>query len=878
MKSLAIKNDIYWVGALDPNLRTFDIIMHTPFGTTYNSYVVKGSEKTCLFETVKAEFFDQYIERLESLSIDIHNIDYIVVDHTEPDHAGSVAKILELSPNASVIGSATAIKFLKAIVNKDFKSIIVNDGDEISLGNKTLKFISAPFLHWPDSMYTYIPEDKLLFTCDSFGSHYCFEDVFNDKIQNEDEYLSSLRYYFDCIIGPFKPYVLKAIDKIEGLNIDVICPGHGPILRENPWKIVNLYRTWSTPVKSDKLIVTIPYVSAYGYTEQLAKSISEGIKSAGNIEVRLFNVTHSNIEDILTSINESKGLLFGSPTILGDLLEPIRDLLAKLNPVIHGGKLAGGFGSYGWSGEAVPRIESRLKELKMEVFSPGLKVNFKPSESDLEKAHQFGFNFAEILLGNKPLSSFKNINNVYRNEKSNTNNNKKELKLWKCLVCGEIFEGYEPPEICPVCGADKDQFVEVKKEVISFSKDTSENFVIIGNGAAGFYAAKAIRERNKSCCIILISKEKISSYYRPQLSDLLSEPINEDDFYIESKKWYKENNINELLGVEVTSIDEKSNLITLSNGEKINYNKLILANGSYNFIPPTKTSKGEEINSLNYDKVKGVHTIKYLTDVESIKKDIDSSNNAVIIGGGLLGLEAANEIEKSINNVTVVEFSSRLLPRQLDLEGSKLFESIAANSKVSLMLGELCDEIIVDENNKVISIKLKSGKTLPCDLLIFSVGIRSNLDLAKSINLNSNRGIIVNNKMETSLSNIYACGDVSELNGIVYGNWPAAIEMGKVAGANAAGDNLEFKGFVSSVTFNGLDCEIFSAGTVNFDDEKLEQLSFKDILNNKYSKLFFKDSNLIGGILINNSSTAGKIITGIAEGYSKSDCINEKLI
>ena len=165
MKALEVKKDIYWVGALDPKLRIFDIIMYTPFGTTYNSYVVKGSEKTAVFETVKEKFFDEYLERLKSLDINIENIGYIVVDHTEPDHAGSVGKLLEIAKNAKVVGSEAAIKFLKEIINRDFEYIIVGDGDSINLGNKTLSFIDAPFLHWPDSIYTYVEEDKLLITC-----------------------------------------------------------------------------------------------------------------------------------------------------------------------------------------------------------------------------------------------------------------------------------------------------------------------------------------------------------------------------------------------------------------------------------------------------------------------------------------------------------------------------------------------------------------------------------------------------------------------------------------------------------------------------------------------------------------------------------------
>lgn len=399
MKSLKIKNDLYWVGALDPELRVFDIIMHTPYGTTYNSYVVKGSEKTAVIETVKVEFFEQYLERLEDLEVNLKELSYIVVNHTEPDHAGSVAKLLALAPNAKVVGSPIAIKYLKAITNTDFEYIEVREGATLSLGNKTLKFLSVPMLHWPDSMYTYVEEDKTLFTCDSFGSHYSFDGVFNDLIENKEDYLDALKYYFDCIMGPFKPFMLKAINKIEKLDIDTICPGHGPVLRSNPFEIVNKCKEWCQPTKKNEVKkIVIPYVTAYGYTEVIAKEIVKGIESKGNFDIKLLNVIEHDLNDVVAEVASSDAFICGSPTILADMLEPIRELLTKLNPVIHGGKYAGAFGSYGWSGEAVPRIDTRLVELKMKTVAPSININFKPSEKELEESFNYGVAFADVLM------------------------------------------------------------------------------------------------------------------------------------------------------------------------------------------------------------------------------------------------------------------------------------------------------------------------------------------------------------------------------------------------------------------------------------------------------------------------------------------------
>ncbi|WP_311734570.1 NAD(P)/FAD-dependent oxidoreductase [Clostridium chauvoei] len=402
----------------------------------------------------------------------------------------------------------------------------------------------------------------------------------------------------------------------------------------------------------------------------------------------------------------------------------------------------------------------------------------------------------------------------------------------------------------------------------------------MGNGAAGFYAARAIRERNAKGIITLISNESEHSYIRTQLSDLISED-SDDQFYLVASNWYKENNINELLGVNVDSINKDSKTIKLNNDKEISYDKLILANGSYNFIPNTKVKLSDsseiEINSFNFNKVNGIHTIKTLKDVEIIKSELPSTKNVVIVGGGLLGLEAAWEIQKQNIHVKVIELSERILPRQLDNDGSKVFNNIVNNTSVDVLLGESIDYILANENG-VESIILKSGKTLNCDMIIYSVGVRANTALAESIGVKCNRGVLVNNHMETNISDVFACGDVAEYDGCYYANWPAAIEMGKVAGCNAALDKIEFQRFVSSTVFVAMETEIFSAGTVDFNDETLEKVSSINKVNNTYTSLFFKDNKLVGGILIGDISSSVKIILGIQKGETKTAVLSKGII
>ena len=396
-----ITEDLFWVGALDPNLRIFDIIMETKFGTSYNSYLLKGSDGIALFETVKEKFFDEHLDKIRSI-VNLEDINYVVVNHTEPDHAGSVEKILEYAPNATVVGSTLAIKYLSEIINKPFKSKVVKDGETLSLGNKTLKFISAPQLHWPDTMYTYVIEDETLITCDSFGAHYCDERVLKSAIEDskEDDYIEAYNYYFRMIMGPFKPFMLKALDKIKDLNLKYICPGHGLVLdHTNIEKFVNLYREWCQPTKREKQSIVIPYVTAYGYTEEISKEIKRGIEASNfDVDILMYNLVTADMNEVLNEINQCSGLLLGSPTLLSDTLPQIWTILSSLNPVIHKGLPASCFGSYGWSGEALKNINERYKQLKFNVVCEPLGIVFRPSEENLKSAYDFGLEFANKVL------------------------------------------------------------------------------------------------------------------------------------------------------------------------------------------------------------------------------------------------------------------------------------------------------------------------------------------------------------------------------------------------------------------------------------------------------------------------------------------------
>jgi NADH oxidase (H2O-forming) len=397
-KILDITKDIKWIGVLDPDIRTFDIVMETKYGTTYNSYFI-NADKKAIVETSKYKFWDTYKDKILR-TVNPEEIDYIILNHTEPDHSGSLKYLLELAKNATVVGSGNAIRYLKEIMNMDFRFRAVRDCDTLDLGNKTIRFISAPNLHWPDSMFTYIVEDKILFTCDCFGEHFCDERIFDDLVDDFDD---AFHYYYKVIFKHFSRFMLKAIEKIRPLEINAICPAHGAVLRSNWKKYVDLseqYAREAVALPSGNYVF-IPYVSAYNYTKCIANEIAEGVRSANGITVDLCDIEKMTEEEMNEKLEHCNGLIIGSPTINQNVLPQIYKLFGQLNPLRDNGKLCAAFGSYGWSGEGAEIIETTLKNLKLKLFGHRMTLKFKPSDAELEKARQFGKDFAEKLLNDE---------------------------------------------------------------------------------------------------------------------------------------------------------------------------------------------------------------------------------------------------------------------------------------------------------------------------------------------------------------------------------------------------------------------------------------------------------------------------------------------
>ena len=393
MDAFNVKGNIFWTGVLDPDLEVFDIIMETEYGSTYNSYFI-DDEKKVLIDTVKANFKDEFMEKLNKL-VDIKNLDYVIINHTEPDHSGSLKYVLEINPDVVIYCTKAASIFLSEQINGEFNCHVIKDGETLDVGSKKLKFITAPFLHWSDTMFVYDETEKVLFTCDAFGSHYCSVDP---KAVHGDDYKKSLKHYYECIVEPFAQHVLNAFNKVKDFDIETVLTSHGPILSENPSYNIEKYVEWSKNAVENRnqRQVAVLYLSAYTNTMLMAEKIKEGLESEG-VKVEYLDVEHEDPAKVHLVINNSKGLLLGSPTINKTMVKPMWDVLSVIDPMANISKVAGVFGSYGWSGEGIKMANTLLKQMSFKVPFEPLAKKFFPSEETLEKCVELGKEFAKHI-------------------------------------------------------------------------------------------------------------------------------------------------------------------------------------------------------------------------------------------------------------------------------------------------------------------------------------------------------------------------------------------------------------------------------------------------------------------------------------------------
>jgi flavorubredoxin len=395
LSAVKIIEGIYWVGAVDWDIRNFHGFSYsTHRGTTYNAYLIID-DKTALIDSVYRPFAEEMIEKIKEV-VPPEEISYVIANHVETDHSGAIAEVLRLAPEAKILGTARCRQGLHKHYFGDWDFQVVKTGDQLSLGRRTLSFIEAPMLHWPDSMFTYVAEDALLMPNDAFGQHLATSQRFDDEV-NEEIIMQEAAKYYANILWPLSPLVTRKIEEIQKqkVKINMIAPSHGIIWRSNPMKIVDAYIRWANGLARNKVLVV--YDTMWGSTEKMARAIVDGLTSM-NVEARLYRVPYSDRGDIIADLLEAKGILVGSSTINNSIIPTLAPLLEDLVGLKPKNKIAASFGSYGWAGGAVKSIEEAFMRAGVETVMPALTVNWVPTKEEIQKCFNFGKEFAQRVM------------------------------------------------------------------------------------------------------------------------------------------------------------------------------------------------------------------------------------------------------------------------------------------------------------------------------------------------------------------------------------------------------------------------------------------------------------------------------------------------
>ena len=391
-----LTDKVTWVGKVDWELKRFhgdEFSTHN--GSSYNSYLIRDG-KNILIDTVWLPYDEEFIVSLKK-EIDLKDIDAIIVNHAEIDHSGSLPALMREIPDTPIYCTANGEKILRGHYHQDWQYVTVKTGDKLELGGSTLTFIEAPMLHWPDTMFTYMSGENILFSNDGFGQHYATETLYNDMVDHAELFAEALKYYAN-ILNPFSPMVTRKIKEILSMNlpIDMICPSHGVLWRDHPEQIVHKYLEWADAYQENQ--ITILYDTMWNATRRMAETIAQGILEIDPaVTVKIFSASKSDKTDLIAEVFKSRALVLGSPTVNNGYLYAIAGMLELMKGAKFKGKKAAAFGSYGWSGESVKLMNEELRAAGFEVVDDGLRIQWRPDEMALDSLVEYGRSLAEKL-------------------------------------------------------------------------------------------------------------------------------------------------------------------------------------------------------------------------------------------------------------------------------------------------------------------------------------------------------------------------------------------------------------------------------------------------------------------------------------------------
>lgn len=794
----------------EENLRVFGNASFTELGKSYNVYLMDTQEGFLLLGAMPDRFMDPCMDQVQQLAAG--NLKWALFFGTDEDRAAAKA-VLNRYPEVVIISGANNLYRMDGFVG-EFRKIEIRTDRRLVLGQRTLFCRVIAEKYATASLYVLESQSKALFSADAFGSLCAPESPVLSELADRSAFRRGAELYLDDISAHNRKKVMQqAVSMVRENQLLRICPALGPVMDANLEDILALCDL----EQRDKDALTVGVVYAPGnFVAELADSIVSGLAESGNVAVCKFDLSAANRDEVLKALPRMDACLFGTSEVDGDAAKAIWDIVTSLHSRDWTGKLASVFTSTNSISGAAEKLRQRLGQLGCNLNGQDYIVQGKPGSQELKNAYEFGFGFGCML---------QKIPNPHK------------PKLVKCLVCGEYFDA--SLGICPVCGVGLDQCIPADETEVAYKNDTNRHYLILGGGVAAVAAAEAIRGRDGTGRITLLSAENYLPISRPMLTkDLEMIAKDQNSVQLHDRQWYDERKITLELGVRALKLDTQMKTVTASDGKAYSYDKLIYATGAECFVPPFE---GHEKN--------GVITIRHLWDSKNLQSYLKNAKKAVVIGGGVLGLEAASELMRAGIQVTVLEATPQIIGRQVDSSSAEHLK--ACMEKLGVACYENVSIAAIEGEKHVSGVRLADGRVFPADFVVVSCGNRGNIQLAKDAGIATDRFVVVNRRMETSAADVYACGDCCQLDGVNYQLWQEASGQGRTAGANAAGEQVFYDNQPLGLSLEGFGTSLFAMG----DPGKKPDVPYKmvetvDCVRSRREKYWFFGERLEGAVII----------------------------
>ncbi len=815
-----IKPGLWSICAVEEGLRVFSGDAYTEHGMMYHSYLMETGEGFLLLGAPPARYADKWLACTKKLA-GKGEIRWFVLFGTADDRT-AVNAVLEEYPHITLIGGQTALFQLEGFLKQEVKTISIRGKRKLNLGGRNLVFQTLPGKTGTSNVY--ILESDVLFTGDAFGAFFACNGLMTGAVPDKNNYLHGAAQYHSAIC---RNDWENAVSLVRDHQVAMICPTVGPIVDAYLDELLEIYGRKEHEDKKQPVIALL--YTPGGYVEELMSCIASGIADSGNIAAEKINLSATDRELAIRKAARADAVLFGTTDTEG-AAKPIWDIVTSLRLGECKGKIAAGVYSVQSKDYDPAPLRAYLKAMGFDLNTSDLIIQGKPDKQIMDNAYEYGY-----AVG----CSLQKIPNP------------RQPKYVKCLVCGEIFDA--SLGICPVCGVGLEQCVAVDEELVLFRKDTNNRYVILGGGIAALSAAEAIRSRDKTGAILMISAEPHLPINRPMLTkDMKTVLAAPEGLYVHEREWFDEQKISLRLGCTVTGLDTREKTAQTADGESIPYDKLIYALGAECFVPPIPGSVKE-----------GVITIRHLSDVAKLGQWLTTAKTAVVIGGGVLGLEAASELMRAGIKVTVLEAAPQIIGRQVDAD------SAAALRQTIESMGAACYEgvsiIAIEGEERVTDVRLADGRLFTADFVVVSCGNRANVHLAKDAGIAVERAILVNQRMETSVSDVFACGDCAQFDGVNYQLWQEASSQGKVAGANATGDAVAYANPLLGLNLEGFGTNLFAIGDPGKrTDIPYRTVNIRDDVAGRRESYWFHGGSLQGAVLIRSPEKVAEVSQKVA--------------